>query len=391
MRGLGRVEPGVIGRWSLAYIRVWLKAGLVQSANQWLTGSLLWHAWLRRAGMRFGRGSEASSIIDTIPELVEVGPESFLADGIYLGGPRIHRGVVTLAPVILGKNTYLGNNAVIPAGVTLPDNILLGVSTVADESAIRPGTNWFGQPPFELPKREVIECDRRYTYAPVWIRYVNRLCWEYLRFALPLVPFMLLLVWLKLLTMAEDVVSLPTLLFGVIPALEFGFVVAIVMFGVGLKWALLGRVKSGTHPLWSCWCYRWEFHYVAWDLYVAPALAILEGTLILNSILRLMGLRIGKGVVLGPGFGAIIDHDMLEFEDGATVSCMFQAHTFEDRVLKIDYVKIRRHASVGVSTVLLYGADIGDHTYVLPHSVVMKRERLLPYRAYAGAPTRVLT
>jgi carbonic anhydrase/acetyltransferase-like protein (isoleucine patch superfamily) len=82
---------------------------------------------------------------------------------------------------------------------------------------------------------------------------------------------------------------------------------------------------------------------------------------------------------------------MLEFEDGATVSCMFQAHTFEDRVLKIDYVKIRRHSSVGTGAVLLYGADIGDHTYVLPHSVVMKRERLLPFRSYAGAPTRVFT
>jgi len=82
---------------------------------------------------------------------------------------------------------------------------------------------------------------------------------------------------------------------------------------------------------------------------------------------------------------------MLEFEDGATVSCQFQAHTFEDRVLKIDYVLIRRHATVGTAAVLLYGADIGNHTNVIPHSVVMKRERLLSSRAYAGCPTRVLS
>jgi non-ribosomal peptide synthetase-like protein len=389
IRAMGRVKPGVIGRWSLAYIRVWLKAGLVHSANQWLTGSLLWHAWLRRAGMRFGRGSEISSIIDSIPELIEVGPESFLADGIYLGGARIHRGIVTLAAVTLGKNTYLGNNVVIPAGAAIPDNVLIGVSTVADEAKIRAGTNWFGQPPFELPKREVIECDRRFTYAPIWIRYINRLFWEYLRFLLPLAPFTLLLVWFKLLTTAEDAVASPVLLLGVVPALDFGVIAMLCLFGIALKWALLGRVRPGVHPLWSCWCYRWEFHYVAWDLFVSAPLAVLEGTLLMNWVLRAMGTRIGKRVVLGSGFGAIIDHDMLEFEDGATVNCMFQAHTFEDRVLKIDRVKIRRHASVGASAVLLYGADIGEHTNVLPHSVVMKRERLLPHRAYAGAPTRL--
>ena len=49
-----------------------------------------------------------SSIIDTIPELVEVGPGSFFADGIYLGGPRVHRGTVTLAPVRMGKEIFLG-------------------------------------------------------------------------------------------------------------------------------------------------------------------------------------------------------------------------------------------------------------------------------------------
>jgi carbonic anhydrase/acetyltransferase-like protein (isoleucine patch superfamily) len=82
---------------------------------------------------------------------------------------------------------------------------------------------------------------------------------------------------------------------------------------------------------------------------------------------------------------------MLEFEDGATVSCQFQAHTFEDRVLKIDYVWIRKQSTVGHLACLLYGADIGTHSTVAPHSVVMKRERLLPDLAYAGCPTRLLS
>ena len=100
-----------------------------------------------------------------------------------------------------------------------------------------------------------------------------------------------------------------------------------------------------------------------------------------------MGARVGRRVILGAGFAQVVDPDMLQFEDGATVSCQFQAHTFEDRVLKIDRVMIRRRATVGSAAVLLYGADIGARANVSPHSVVMKRESLLPGRSYAGCPT----
>jgi non-ribosomal peptide synthetase-like protein len=157
---------------------------------------------------------------------------------------------------------------------------------------------------------------------------------------------------------------------------------------LALKWALLGRVKPGIHPLWSCWCSRWDFLYVVWAVYARAALGALEGTLLLTAYLRAMGMRIGRDVVLGPGFAQVVDPDMLELGDGSTVSALFQAHTFEDRVLKIDRVTIRAGATVGSGAVLLYGADVGEGTRVAPHSVVMKREVLLPGRSYEGCPTR---
>jgi non-ribosomal peptide synthetase-like protein len=388
MRLMGRVPPGVISRFSLSYVRIWLKTGIIESASRWLGGTLLWPVWLRWAGMRIGRGCEISTIIDTIPELATIGAESFLADGIYLGGPRVHGGSVTLAPVRLGNNTFLGNHAVIAAGQQLPDDVLLGVATVADDQVIRPGTSWFGQPPFELVQREVVECDRSLTHDPTWVRYLSRLFWELGRFTLPLAPVLLMLVWFKLLATAAAAVSLPVLLLGVVPLLDFGLVAMLCLLVLALKWVLLGRVHPGQHPLWSSWCSRWDFHYVAWDFYARGPLSALEGTLLLNWYLRAMGTRVGRHVVLGSGFAHVVDPDMLEFEDGATVCCLFQAHTFEDRVLKIDHVTIRGQATVGNSAVLLYGADIGARTYVTPHSVVMKRERLLPGHCYAGSPTQ---
>ena len=387
VRAMGRVRPAVISRWSLSYVRIWLKTQIVQSAGHWLSGTIFWPVWLRLSGMRVGRGCEISTIIDVVPELIEIGDESFFADGIYLCGPAVHRGTVTLTPTRLGKNTFLGNHAVIPGGQSLPDNILIGVSTVADDTTIRSGTAWFGQPPFELPRREA-EFDRRLTHEPSLIRYLDRLFWELLRNGLLVVPLMVLPFWFRILAATEPLVSSPIFLLAVVPLVSLGMVAFFCLLVLALKWGLLGRVRPGIHAFWSCWCSRWDFLYVAWGFYASGALSVLEGTLLLSWYLRAMGVKIGRRVILGPGFSQVVDPDMLQFDDGSTVSCQFQAHTFEDRVLKIDRVRIRRRATVGSSAVLLYGADIGAGTHVAAHSVVMKRESLLPGRAYSGCPTQ---
>lgn len=79
---------------------------------------------------------------------------------------------------------------------------------------------------------------------------------------------------------------------------------------------------------------------------------------------------------------------MLRLGDDVTVQALFQAHTFEDRVLKIDHVHIGDGATVGANAVLLYGAELGPGAEVAPHSVVMKRERLEARMRYEGVPTR---
>lgn len=387
IRAMGRVHEGCVHVNSLESIRVHLKTELVESAGRWLSGTLFWPVWLRAAGMRVGPGCEISTIIDVVPELIELGRHTFLADGIYLGGPRIHQGVITIAKTRLSDNTFLGNHVVIPAGQHLPEDILLGVCTVADEAMIRPGSSWFGLPPFELPRREVVDVDRRLTHEPSRIRYANRVFWELSRGALPLVPLLVLVGWFRGVAALEAAASPAWLWIGV-PLSSLAAVGALCLVVLLLKWVLLGRVRPGQHALWSCWCSRWDFLYVAWGQYAARALTALEGTLLLSWYLRAMGMEIGKRVVLGRGFAQVVDPDMIHIEEGATVNAIYQAHTFEDRVLKIDHVHVRRGATLGSNSVPLYGADVGQETHVAAHSVIMKGEHLLPRRRYEGAPTR---
>ncbi|MDQ8153308.1 MAG: amino acid adenylation domain-containing protein [Gemmatimonadota bacterium] len=387
-RALGPVGSRSISRWSSAYVRVWLKPMLVDNASKWLYGTLFWPYWLRLAGMQVGRDCEISSLIDTVPETVTIGDRNFFADGIYIGGARLHRGTVTTAHTTFGSATFLGNGVIVPSGAQLPDDILLGICTVADQATMRRGSAWFGHPAFELPHREVVEFDAQFTFDPTPWRYVVRIFWELTRFAVPALPVIIVLAWLALVATWTGL-PLPLFLLVALPVITLLCGAAFTAAVVITKWSLLGKVQPAMHPLWSSWASRWDLMCLAWHICAGPLVSQLDGTLLLNALLRATGVNVGRRVVLGVGFAEDLpDPDMLTFEDGATVDCLFQAHTFEDRVLKMDRIAIRRGATVGHNAVLLYGADIGAGVRVAPHSVVLKHEHLHAGLSYAGFPTR---
>ncbi|HUF48354.1 MAG TPA: hypothetical protein VMM93_11100, partial [Vicinamibacterales bacterium] len=313
----------------------------------------------------------------------------FLTDGVYLGSPRVDRGRVTMAATRLGRRVFVGNHAVVPCGQAIPDGVLVGVCTVADAARLEPNSAWFGHPAFPL-SRPPDQIDAE-AFVPTRARYVARLFFETARFALPVLPVLAAILWFAMLQNAMAT-STPAAFFGLAAPTATVLAGALLCLMVlGLKWLLLGRVQPGHHDFWSCWCFRWDLVYVAWQQLARPVLSSLEGTLLLTWYLRAMGARIGRRVVLGRGFAQVVDPDMLRFDDDTTVRGLLQAHTFEGRVLKIDRVRVRRGASIGSNALLFYGADVGEATRVAAHSVVMKRERLPAGRVYEGCPTRLST
>ena len=233
--------PGVISRWSWAYIRVWMKTGLVASVNRLLSGTRFFPVWLRVAGMKVGRECEIGMIIDVVPELIQINQGTFLADINYLGGPRIQQDTVTLANTLLESDTFMGNHVVVPAGQRLPKDILIGVATVVDDRVIRSGSSWFGHPPFDLLNREPVTADRSLTSDPTFIRLVTRAFWEWLRFTLPVVPMLGMLFWISGVTYAKASMPLEALLVFGVPTVSLSTGVLLCLFNLGLKWGLLGR------------------------------------------------------------------------------------------------------------------------------------------------------
>ncbi len=391
VRALGRAPRGAFSLSSFASLRMTMQAALVEAAGKWLSGTIQWPMWLNLAGARIGRGCEISTVTGVVPSTIHIGAETFFADGIYLGGPSLHAGTASIEPVVLGESCFIGNHAVLPAGTRIARETLVGISTRGDGLPDESGASWFGHPLFRLPRREIVAAARDVTHNPSLLRRINRWCWELARFLLPIGPLYVALVWYRAMELAESSLSMLTFRMIALPLGALGAFTILASAVLLLKWLLVGRVKPGQHPLWSCWCSRWDFLYVAWGMWAAVPLTFLEGTLLLVMYLRLMGCRIGRRALLGSGFSHVVDPDMLHFGDDVSVQALFQAHTFEDRVLKIDHVHIRDGATVGANTVLLYGADVGERTIVAPHSVVMKREVLLRDTVYEGVPTQAVS
>ena len=382
LRCTGAITPGIHAMHGVTAMRIWWRTGLVESAGRWISGTLFWPMWLRLSGMRIGRDTEVSSIIDVLPESVTIGQGCFFADGIYFASPEWSRGLVTVARTSLGDGTFVGNHAVVPAGVAYPDRLFIGVSTVAP-AASHDGEGWFGVPPMRLPRREVVSVDRRLTHEPGALQRINRWAWESAR-CLAVVPAVLGgAIWLNVAARGQaDVASMAV--WGSLAACAAW--AWLVGFGIVAKWILLGRVQPGQHGLWSCWCSRWDYLYVLWWFSARVALMRAEGTPILAWTLRTVGTRVGRDVMLGPGATQIVDPDMLSYGDRSAVACHPQAHTFEDRVLKIDRVLIEDDASAGENAVTFYGSVIERGGRLEPGSVLMKGGVVAAGSTVCGAP-----
>jgi non-ribosomal peptide synthetase-like protein len=122
------------------------------------------------------------------------------------------------------------------------------------------------------------------------------------------------------------------------------------------------------------------------SLAVPNFLDILRGTPMLPWALRLLGVRIGKGVFLNTT--DLTEFDCVHIGDESELNawCGPQTHLFEDRVMKIGAVKIGARVTVGTRCTILYDTEIGNDVQLGPLTLVAKGERLPAGTRWEGSP-----
>jgi len=385
----------VVGRWPIqsgAYLRKWLITRILDASLETLHGlyaSVFAATWLRLMGAKVGRHTEVSTATGVIPDLLTLGHDSFVADGVMLGDEEQRGGWMTLKPTVIGNRSFLGNGAYVPDGSVVPDDMLIGVQTrTPPNEAMKPGQVWMGSPALLLPAREGdLGFNASLTFRPSKLRWLSRAFVETLRIVLPM-SFVIatgyLIVQETIPYAEEEQWGMMTLALALAGCL---YGISSFLLVVALKWLCIGKYIPTARPMWSPFVWISEAVTNVYESLAVPNfLDFLRGTPLLPWALKLLGVKVGQRTFLDTT-------DMTEF-DCVTIgddcelnySCGPQTHLFEDRVMKIGHVIIGHRVSVGAASTILYNTEIGDDVQLGSLTLVAKGERLPAQTAWEGAP-----
>ncbi|WP_024287407.1 Pls/PosA family non-ribosomal peptide synthetase [Cellulomonas sp. KRMCY2] len=371
---------------SRAGLQAWSVERLMDAARTSLFplySSVVTSTWLRLLGADVGHGTEISTVIG-LPTMMRLKNGAFLADDTMVAPYELGGGWVRVASAKVGRRAFVGNSGMTAPGRTVPKNGLVAVLS-ATPKRTHSGSSYLGSPPVLLPRAATLDDPGR-TYDPParlrWARGMVELC--------RVVP-----------VMAAGALALGTLLTlqAVVLAGGWGWAAAtggVVLLAAGVvaaaltvvaKWLLVGRFRTGDHPLWSVAVWRGELADTFTEVVAAPFLAdAVTGTLALVWWLRGMGARIGRGVWCQSYW--LPEADLVRLGDGATVGpgCVVQTHLFHDRVMSLDTVTLDDGATLGPHSVILPAARLGVGTTVGPASLVLRGERVPAGSRWVGNP-----
>jgi non-ribosomal peptide synthetase-like protein len=393
---LGRVKPGGYPLRSFRYLRKWFVDQTMDLSLDILGplyASVYLAPWYKLLGAKLGKGAEVSTASFISPDLLSIGEESFVADSVSLGAPRVRDGHMTIGNIHIGKRSFIGNSAMLPPGTVIGDQVLIGClsSPPANPAdALRENSTWLGSPPIFLPQRQrSAGFTEESTFNPPARLRVLRAMIEFVRVITPSTCFIILLSLLfsALLLLNDNFTLWQTLMF--FPLLYLGCGVAAVGFTVLAKWILVGRYRPGEKPLWCTFVWRNELLNALHEHLAEPFLVgALTGTPFVCWYFRLLGAHIGRRVYMDTT--DFSEFDLARIGDEATLNadCTIQTHLFEDRVMKMSTVELGPRCVVGAGSLVLYDTQMQEGSELGDLSLLMKGETLPAWTSWEGIPAR---
>ncbi|MEJ6013105.1 Pls/PosA family non-ribosomal peptide synthetase [Corynebacterium sp. H127] len=385
--GIG-IKPGVFPVRSAMGWRLWVTERVLDDARTHLFvlyASQLTPAWFRSLGAKIGANAEISTAV-MIPKLSDIREGSFLADDTMIGGYELGGGWMLTDHARVGKRSFLGNSGIASPGRKLGKNSLVAVLSSTPKKA-RAGSNWWGSPPERL-RRVTVEADsgEHLTYNPGFKVKAARGFIETLRLLGPITSGLIFVCVLAALQYLWATLGMwAAWACGGLILIAAGLVALLVTALV--KWACVGQIRAGDHPLWSRFVWLNELQDVFVEGVCAPwYLNHNLGTGSLNNALRLLGASIGKGCWIESYW--FPEADLCRVGRGATVGrgCVVQTHLFQDRVMSLDSVTLADGATLGPQSVALPASELRIDAVVGPASLVMRGDKVPAKSRWQGNP-----
>ncbi len=389
---LPRVREGRYSVHSWFYLRKWavtLATEITLETLSSLYATIYMRAWYRLMGAKIGKDAEISTNLSGRYDLVEIGEKSFIADEVVLGDEEVRNGWMILRRVKTGPRVFVGNSAVVPTGSEIPANALIGIKSKPPANHLmNEGDTWFGSPPIKLPVRQKFDAGgSNWTYeAPAWKKFA-RGCFEAVTISMPTMLFITFGTWAVEWFSSSVLDGDYSKVLVQFTISSVAICVALTAVVIVLKWLTMGRYEPMTRPMWSWWAMRTEaVAVVYWGMSGKVLLDHLRGTPFLPWILRLFGVKIGKGVYMD--MTDMTEFDCVRIGNFASLNALsaLQTHLYEDRVMKVGRVVVGDGVTIGAGSTVLYDTHISDFARLGPLTLVMKGEEIPPHSEWVGAP-----
>jgi len=390
---IGRIAPGAYDQHSARYLRLWFWRYLLTNTRQIMMPiySTVYLAPLYRwLGAKIGPNAELSTVNQALPELMEIGEGSFLADECMIGGVRIHNGVAEVKRTVIGRRTFIGNSGLVPGGTTVGDEVLIGVMSTppAGTDHVENKSQWLGSPGFTLPRPEAEKSfDDAQTFNPDKSKLRLRAMIDIVRILLP--GYLSVAALGAIMAVAATGYRLiPWWAVALALPIVANLVAAATVIAVAvIKRVVMGTFQPGVHPLYSPFVWLNDVINGVFEAVAAVAMTPFMGTPFLAPLLRAMGCRIGKWCFLETTL--VSEFDLVRIGDHASLNlgATLQTHLFEDRVMKSDTLVIGDGCNVGNMAIVLYATEMQRGSTLGSLSVLMKGETLPPMSRWRGIPS----
>jgi non-ribosomal peptide synthetase-like protein len=323
-----------------------------------------------------------------VPTLNAVGTGTLVSDGLSMINAEFSASSFRVAPVVIGRNNFLGNGIAYPPGGRTGDNCLLGTKVMIPVAGpVREGVGLLGSPCFEIPRsvsrdhqfdelsrgpvqRRLLRAKNRHNAATMSLYLLVR--WLY-------VTGILLVSMLPLRDNASLDGTLDTA----------GSVMADLLFTI-VYFVLVDRAVTGFRALRPKFCsiYQPAFwrHERFWKIPSIAYLPMFNGTPFKGVIWRLLGVRIGRRV-FDDGC-SIIERSLVSVGSYCTLAAgsIIQCHSLEDGAFKSDYTVIGAGCSIGSVAFVHYGITLGEGSALDADSFLMKGEYVPSGARWGGNP-----
>jgi non-ribosomal peptide synthetase-like protein len=379
------VRPGWYPLWGVIYLRWWFYGKLVAlSPMRLLAGSPLLPPYLRLLGAKVGRDCHLASATIGMPMLVEIKDGVSIGYGVQLQPFVVEGGWLHLAPIRVGRGSFLGTNSVILAGAEIGSDAYVAEQSLVPEDHVIPANEYWAGSPIKrqqtlppLLETMAAKADGRSWPISVGVGFLAGTL------------LLMLLPWLMLAPSAA-LVGMVTVRFGLgwgmaSTALAGPLLVLVTCFLVLVgKRAVMPVVHAGIYPV------RSGFGLRKWlsDQLMAMSLSFtntLYATLYLVPFLRLLGARIGRwSEVSTVGF---VDPDMLILGDESFVADIAVAGpaVFHRGSVALAPAQIGRRSFVGNGALVPGSCQLGDNSLLGAHSVPPAAQ-VDPETSWLGSP-----